>query len=183
MTKASNQKAIKTGSGIDWDDWLEFLDKSKARGLNHTELAKLAHQKIIENAKSKSPEWWAQSVAVAYEQHIGKRQPGQTCDGNFSVTVSKTVAGNMDDVLQKWVDAVQNADEFNSVKILLPAKISKTDKWRYWRCKLEDDSMISVNIQTKTDGHKSMLAINHDKLDAASAVEQWRNFWKEFKIQ
>ena len=68
----------------------------------------------------------------------------------------------------------------NEVKITSEKRISRTEKWRYWSCELEDDSKVSVNIQTKPDGQKSMLAINHDKLRSADAVEQWRSFWRQF---
>lgn len=68
----------------------------------------------------------------------------------------------------------------NEVKITSEKRISQTEKWRYWSCELEDDSKVSVNIQTKPDGQKSMLAINHDKLSSPDAVEQWRSFWRQF---
>lgn len=182
MTKPSNVKALETGSGISWNEWVEYLDSIRARELNHTEMAEKALAKILEIGKSKSPEWWAQGVTVAYEQHIGRRKPGQTCDGTFSVTVSKTIDGNMDSVLEKWVSRVDGLKVFNGLAITRQPSVSQTEKWRYWRCGMEDGSTISVNIQTKPNGEKSGLAINHDKLSDAADVEKWRGFWKSFEI-
>ena len=180
MQEPKNKKALETGSGIAWKDWLTTLEPHKT--LNHTEMAEVAQSKLLEIGKSKSPEWWAQGITVAYEQHIGRRQPGQTCDGNFSVTVTKTVPGAIDAALTAWLGLVANEVKFNGVKISIPGKISRSDRWRYWRCGLADGSKVSVNIQTKPSGDKSSLAINHDKLASAKDVESWRAFWKSFTL-
>lgn len=181
MIEPKNKKALETGSGIPWNTWLRFL-KPHAK-LDHTEMAKVVYAEIMRAGKSKSPEWWAQGVTVAYEQYIGRRLPGQTCEGNFSVTISKTMPGNMDDALAIWCDAISSQVKFNSVKITIPGKMSATDTWRYWRCGLEDGSRVSVNIQTKPGGDKSALAINHDKLSSSEDVEKWRAFWKTFSAK
>ncbi len=182
MTKPSNTKALETGSGITWNEWVAYLDSINAKQLNHTQLAVKTLEKINETGKSKSPEWWAQGVAVAYEQYTGKRKPGQRCDGDFSVTISKTLAGDMAQAMEQWQKSVSDITTFNGLKISKPGSVSKTDKWRYWRCGLEDGSTLSVNIQTKANGVKSSLAINHDKLSSADDVEKWRTFWKSFDV-
>lgn len=183
MATPGNIKALETGSGIDWETWVKTLDGLNARELDHTAIAKLALEKIREAGKSKSPEWWAQGVTVAYEQYIERRLPGQRCDGDFSVTVSKTICGDMDAALAKWVELTGKVKEFNGVKISDPGKVSQTDKWRYWRCGLEDGARLSVNFQTKPKGDKSSMAINHDKINDGSLVEPWRAFWKSFTAE
>lgn len=178
MSEPKNKKALETGSGIAWSEWLRFLDKYKQ--LDHTEMAKVALEKILEVGKSKSPEWWAQVITLAYEQYIGRRKVGQQHDGKFSVTVSKTVDGAMDEALRKWISHTSNATSFNNVAIKGEPRVSQTDKWRYWRCDLENGSKVAVNIQEKPGGQKSILAINHDQLSQAKDVEVWRAFWKSF---
>jgi hypothetical protein len=180
MSEPKNKKALETGSGIAWQAWLEFLQPY--RELDHTEMAKVAYKEIVRRGKSKSPEWWAQGATVAYEQHIGRRQVGQTCDGNFSVTVSRTVEADMDNALATWSETCEPLTSFNGVKITSIKRISQTEKWRYWRCDLEDGSKVSVNIQTKPAGNKSTLAINHDKLSSATDVDHWRTFWRDFSL-
>ncbi|MDO5665209.1 MAG: hypothetical protein Q4G63_08145 [Bacteroidia bacterium] len=182
MTKPSNVKALETGSGLLWGEWVQYLDSINAQELDHTAMAVKTLEKIREIGKSKSPEWWAQGVAVAYEQYIGRRKPGQRCDGDFSVTVSKTIDGAMDIALEKWMKRVDGVLEFGGVKISREPSVTQTEKWRYWRCGLEDGSTLSVNIQTKPNGIKSGLAINHDKLSEAGDVEKWRSFWKSFEV-
>lgn len=183
MKKPSNIKALESGSGIDWDTWVTTLDGLNARELDHTAIAKIALEKILAAGKSKSPEWWAQGVTVAYEQHIDRRQPGQRCDGDFSVTVSRTLDGDMDAALEKWVALAGTVKDFSGVKVSDPGKVSQTEKWRYWRCGLEDGARVSVNFQTKPGGAKSSMAINHDKIADGSLVEPWRAFWKSFTAE
>ena len=173
--KPTNIKALETGTGQSWEFWQEFLESIHAKDLAHDEIARKV------NAHGANA-WWSQGVTVAYEKHIGRRISGQTCDGDFQVTVSKTVAGNMDEALEKWVKSLDGMTEFDGVKITSEPSISQTEKWRYWRCGLEDKSAISVNIQTKTGGEKSSLAINHDNIQEAGDLEKWRKYWKTFAI-
>ena len=173
-----NVKALETGSGIRWETWLKLLEPHQ--DLSHTDMAKVAYEEIMKKGLAKSPEWWAQGVALAYEQHIGRRQPGQTCDGKFSVTVSKTYPGDMDRVLATWVEQVGEQREFQGDVMIGEPRLSQSEKWRYWRCTLDYGSIVSVNIQTKPSGDKSILAINHDKLESSEAVEAWRSYWRTF---
>lgn len=176
--KPGNIKALETGSGISWDDWLDFLEHYKE--LSHTDMARVVYEKIMEAGLSKSPEWWAQNVTVAYEQHIGRRKPGQQSSGSYSVTVSKTLDGDMDEVLHKWQGLVGEMREFNGSRVVGGARTSQTEKWRYWRCDFEDGSKLSVNIQQKPRVQKCIISVNHDKLKQADDVEKWRDFWKGF---
>lgn len=173
-----NAKALETGSGLAWSDWVAYLDAADAGRLDHTDLAKLVLARILEVGRSTSPEWWAQGVAIAYERHIGRREPGQTCDGSFSVTVSKTLPGDMDAVLRRWRARFDEVEEFDGVALRRGPASSSTERWRYWRCGLEDGSAISVNLQTKPAGDRTGLAVNHDRLGDAASVERWRAFWR-----
>ena len=51
--KPGNIKALETGSGISWDDWLDFLKDYK--DLDHAEMAKVVYEKIMEVGLSKAP--------------------------------------------------------------------------------------------------------------------------------
>lgn len=180
MNEPKNKEALKTGSGITWDRWLTFLEPH--RELNHTDMAKVVYAEIMRVGNSKSPEWWAQGVTVAYEQHIGRRQVGQQCDGKFSVTVTRTVPGDMDAALVLWREAMHDVRDIDGVDVMGEPRITSSDKWRYWKVDLADGSRVNVNIQTKPTGDKSMLAINHDKLSSADDVERLRAYWKSMKL-
>jgi len=177
MTKPANVKALETGSGTSWEDWLEFLEPH--RDLDHTAMAVLVREHIVGVGLSSSPEWWAQGVTLAFEQHIGRRKPGQRSGGTFSVTVSATANCGMDAALEAWTAAMDGAKELDGVALKGPARSSATEKWRYWRCTLDDGSAVSVNFQAKAGGLKTTVSANHDKIPDQSAVETWRTFWRQ----
>jgi len=172
MTKSANTEAIEKGTGKPWSEWLKFLDGINAKDLTHKEIA----EKVREHG---SDGWWAQGITVAYEQHIGRRVPGQDSSGEFSVSVTKTMNGNMDTALEAWIRLAGDRSEFNDVSVAEPGEISKTDKWRYWRATLSDDTRVLVTTTDKSPG-KSSLTVTSEKLPSAEAVEHWRGYWKTF---
>lgn len=176
MTKPSNTAAIEHGTGIEWPAWVEHLDALGGRELPHAELAAGAHR-LLEGRKGNAG-WWAQGVAVAYEQEIGRREPGQGCNGDFQVGVSKTYPGTLDEAIAAWRSLVDGLTEFGGVPMERPPTPSSTEKWRYWRVPLADGSRVSLDICASGNG-KSRLGINHTKLDSTVAVEHWRTVWKE----
>ena len=180
MVKPTNTAAIAQATGRAWDKWFSQLEDTGARTMNHTEIAQKALELMPDATDNK--EWWAQGVAVAFEQQAGLRKPGQSSDGDFKFSVSKTFAGDKDAALQAWLDEFGDRTEFNGVEIEGSASTSSTDKWRYWRIKLVDGTRVSVTIGDKPQG-KSSLAVEHSKLDSAEAIEYWRPLWKELLAQ
>src|SRR5262245_57645204 len=140
MTRAIDIAAVERGTGKAWRDWLAFLGQIGACQLPHKEVARRVRKECSVNG------WWAQSVAVAYEQHIGRRVPGQQGDGGFQVSVSKTFPGSMDTVLARWQAAVEGREQVAGIAITRGLEVSRTDQWRYWRCGLADGSRVSVGI-------------------------------------
>lgn len=177
MTSRPHQ-AIETGTGIIWSHWLTILEPHAT--LDHTALADRALAAIRSEGSSQNPEWWAQNVTVAFEQHIGRRVVGQKCDGSFSGGISKTLPGTMDDVLERITAATEDADTFANTPTSGAPTTSATDKWRYWRVKLADDSRVTITIQTKPGGDKSIAAVNHDKLPSAQVIDERKVWWREF---
>lgn len=172
MTKGINIESIEKATGKSWDEWLKFFDSIGAKDLSHKEIA----QKVHEDG---TPGWWSQNVTVAYEQHIGRRVPGQRSDGKFDVSVSKTIDGTMDEAFDKWLALVKDKKEFDGASVEGEPSTSKTEKWRNWRCKLADGSRIVVGIYQKASG-KAGLGLAHEKLSSAVQAEAKRAFWQEF---
>lgn len=170
--------AVETGTGIMWADWLDFFEPH--RELDHTAMAKLALDYIRAEGNSRSPEWWAQGVTVAYEQHIGRRKVGEQCDGSFAINASKTLPGTMDEILGKLVAAGAGRDEFAGIPIASEPTTSATEKWRYWRVKLDDGSRVSINVQQKPTGNKSVAAVNHDGLDSDAGADALKAWWRDY---
>jgi len=175
MTKPQNTDSIAAATGISWNDWVTFLDAQHAHELSHAEIARIAHKHI--SSQLKSAGWWAQGVAVAYEQSIGRRKAGQRTDGTFEVAVSRTVARARDEAFQTVVKAVEvyietSALETNNVRT------SHTPKRSYWKCDVKNSGTVTVSTELKTtDAIKSLCVITHAKLRAADEAARWKATW------
>lgn len=171
MTRAIDIAAVERGTGRAWRDWLAFLERIGARHLPHKEIARRVRDDCGVGG------WWAQSIAVAYEQDIGRRAPGQQCDGGFQVSVNKTCPGSMDAVLARWQAAMDGRKRLAGVAITRGADVSRTDKWCYWRCRLADGSRVSVGIGNRQPG-KAVLGLGHEGIGSPQAAARWRAFWR-----
>ena len=171
-TRPSNTAAIEKGTGRSWDGWLAFLESIGADKLSHKEIA----ERIA--ATGDASGWWAQSITVAYEQQIGRRVPGQDGDGAFQVSTTKTFPGTMDEALDAWVALIGDRKSLSDVAITRGPETSSTEKFRYWRCGLEDGSRVGVSIYQKAPG-KASIGLGHEKLESEAQVEHWRVFWKD----
>jgi hypothetical protein len=173
MQTAISAQAVIKGTGQPWSHWLNWLNGINAGDMPHKEIVAAliaAHPLSL---------WWAQMLTVQYEQIIGRRVAGQDCSGSFSVSVSKTLPGSLDDALAYWLALVANSSEFSDIAVSRSPAISHTDKWRYWRCGLADGSRVNVNISQKS-ADKSSLSIQHEKLESSEQVEHWRSYWKTY---
>ncbi len=166
-------EAVEKATGKDWAEWFTILSQEKADKLQHSEIAKLM------SGKYKVDGWWAQSIAVEYERHLGRRQVGQVKDGTFQTAVSKTLPGNMDQVFELWLNAVRDIKEFNSIPLAEKPAISKSEKWRYWRVDLQDGSKVTITVGAKS-AEKSILTFSNEKLKSQNDIEPWKAFWKDY---
>lgn len=173
-SRASNIPAIEKATGIEWSQWVQHLAACGAQQLSHERIAQEAARHMPEQLPN--PGWWAQSVAVAYEQHIGRRLPGQAGDGTFQFSVSRTVNADLDTALAGWEQLTAGREEFNEVALDGPARTSGSEKWRYWRASLADGSKVSVDIGRK--GPKSTVAVSHSKLRDPGQVDRWKGYWR-----
>lgn len=175
MTRPSNTQAIESSTGISWQEWTEYL--GDYRELDHKAMAKKAFEKLSAASSVSNPGWWAQNVTVAYEQHIGRRTPGQLKDGSFSVSVTKTIDSDMDTAMELWQKLVDGLDDSGG-QVISEVEVSKTEKWRYWRANMSDGTRLIVSTQNKPSGGKSILSITQSKLSDAKNVEKRRTYWK-----
>lgn len=180
MVKPSNTTGIANGTGRPWDEWVELLESAGAREMNHTEIARLVLANMPESVER--AEWWAQGTAIAYEQHAGLRVPGQSCDGDFQLSTSKTYAGDKDLALEAWQAVVAGAEEFGGVPIESDPSVTSTEKWRYWRVPMADGTRVAVNFSDKPGG-KASVGVNHTKLDSAEAIAFWKPIWRDLLSQ
>lgn len=169
MTSMSDD-AVKAATGRDWSGWRAFLDGSGAADKPHKQIASDLYAAGM-------PGWWAQMVTVEYERMIGRRAVGQRCDGAYSASASRTVAGDMDAALTRWLAAVGDRANYDGVLAESVPRVSKTANWRYWKVDLKDGSRVSVTICEKAAG-KATIGVGHEKIGDAEAAARWKLWWK-----
>jgi hypothetical protein len=172
-----SEKSVLDATGKTWDEWYGILDEAGAGEMTHQQIVAW----LYEHAGLHQG-WWCQSVTVAYEQRIGRRELGQTCDGDYSAAASRTLAGSPDDVLQRWSGHMLGVREFNGVPLEAEPTTSTTEKWRYWRAKLVDGSRVNVTIGGKGGGQgsdKALLGLGHDKIADKAAADDWKAYWRK----
>lgn len=114
---------------------MDFLDGIRARELTHAVIVPLVQKELegLDVGELGNHGWWAQGITVGYEQHIGRRLPGQKSDGTFACSASKTVPGTMDDALTAWIALVDGRATFLDRELVSEPTTSATARWRYWR--------------------------------------------------
>jgi len=91
---AAERVAAATGQAP--DEWYALLDAADGRSIGHTAIAANLVTLGVDP-------WWAQGVAIGYEQSRGLRIPGQRSDGTFAVSASRQVPGEREAVLDRIV--------------------------------------------------------------------------------
>ena len=170
MVKPINTQAIEKSTQTRWDDWCAYLDGAGAATLDHNSIVKTA--RLFKPISG----WWAQGVAVAYEQRIGRRKPGQTSDGLFSVSISRTVGGTWEQVHKTWCDFASSLTAIDGQTIVTSPTTSATPKRLYWRCKFEDKSGAIVSMEAKTPS-KVLIVVEHSKLLLEAQINERKRSW------
>jgi hypothetical protein len=154
MTTNSRLQPIERATNKSWDEWLQFMEKIDAKHMTHHEIA----TKVLEELMGKvtNPAWWAQSVAVAYEQHIGKRLPGQRPDGSFQTSVSKATDLGMQELMDKWTDFAAKDKEVLDI-IGADVRVSGTENRITWRTKSKDGATIIMMSEPKGGNTASVI--------------------------
>jgi hypothetical protein len=165
----TSDEAVRKNTGRTWDEWFRLLDRWSAKDKKHPEIVRwLSGEHEVDG-------WWAQSVAVAYEQERGMRAPGQRADGTYSVSASKTIAVPLetlfeafhdDGVRERWLGEY----EF-TVRTARPTK-TMTAAWE------DGSTRLTVGFYAKGAG-KSQVALAHERISEPEQVDGLKAFWRE----
>ena len=173
MTKPINTISIEKATHKSWEQWVKELDESGAQKLTHTELARKLYDLLDGSVDNHG--WWAQGITVAYEQHTGKRVPGQLANGLFELAISKTTTMPRDVLFQKVVSWFEEQSKLNGFELTKP-RSSETPKRSTWRCDLADGSKFSATVEDS--GEKARLVLSHTAIPTQSEAEEWRMYWR-----
>ena len=146
-------EAVERATGRSWDDWLVYMASIDAQRLSHHEIASALLTEL--EGKVDNLGWWAQATAVAYEQYVGRRVPGQRPDGTFQTSVSRSTSLDMDALIAAWT-AFAAADEDVLERIIGDVRVSGTANRITWRTKGRDGTALMVISEPKKGGTASL---------------------------
>lgn len=173
-TRETSIAGIERATGRDWAAWMAYFDAHNARTLKHPEIAKLALAELPEDMQSRH--WWGQGVAIAFEQQVGLRVPGQSSTGTFRVSATRTMALDRDAAVAAWVAAYGDRQDHLGHPVGTP-RPSRTEKRTFWRIPLEGAGKVEVAAVAKDD-ERSILTVSQDGIPDQDQIEEWRTHWK-----
>jgi uncharacterized protein YndB with AHSA1/START domain len=152
-----------------WDEWFELLDDQDATKWGHADIARwLSEAHGVEG-------WWAQTIAVGFEQARGMRAPGQSSDGSFNGNASKTINVSAEDLFDAFADDSRRAEWLPDAS-LTPTTTNRPKSFRAtWQ---EGPSRVVVWLTPKGDT-KTQVAIQHEKLPDADTAAEMKAYWRE----
>jgi hypothetical protein len=160
---------VKARTGKGWDEWFAALDKAGAARLDHKGITAILHGKM------KVGPWWGQMIAVSYERARGIRAVNQKCDGEFAVSVSKTLPVDLSTLYAATADDKQRTRWFPKGAF----KVSSQTKDKYYRGAWgKDGARLEINFYAKGEG-KAQINVQVNKLADSDAVESERAAWKK----
>lgn len=167
-TKKISDEAVAAKTGKNWQKWFKILDSKKAKDLDHKGIVAV----LYKNYKQIGG-WWCQMIAVSYEQERGLRKEHEKCDGQFEISVGKTIDSSIGSVFKAWLDPKICAKWLGNQKFT----ITKSTKDKSIRAKWSDDTRVSVNFCAKGSA-KCQVVVQHMKLTEAQ-VNKTKSFWQK----
>lgn len=172
ITEKLTSDALRGATGKDWPQWFAVLDAWGATSRNHTEIAR--HVREDHGVDG----WYAQSVAVGYEQERGLREVGQSSTGQWRTSGSKTIAASPAEVIEAFADEAVRRRWLPDANLTLrthrPAKSVTAD----FKDAEGTTTRISVTLTVK-DPEKTVVGVGHEKLRDAAEVAAYKVFWRE----
>jgi hypothetical protein len=165
---AIGEAKVKAATGRGWMGWFVILNTMKATSLPHKEVAKRLR------AEHGAPDWWAQTIAVAYERARGGRKKNERAGGTFAVNVTKVMPVALPKLFATATSEQTRKSWFP------PGAFEETSKTKdkYWRGKWKSGSKLEFGFYAKAEG-KSQIALEISKLASAADVEKQRAVWKK----
>jgi hypothetical protein len=161
--------AIRERTGKNWAQWFAALDKAGAAKLDHKAIAAMLNDRMDVGP------WWGQMIAVSYERARGLRAMNQKCDGQFSVSVSKTLSVELAKLYAATADEAVRSCWFPKGGF----KLSSQTRDKYFRGAWgKNGARLEINFYDKGEG-KSQINVQVNRLESSAAVEAERETWKK----
>jgi hypothetical protein len=164
--------AIRENTGRGWDEWVELVDAGPGRGAGHTAIAAWVGEHPGVSG------WWAQSVTVGYERITGLRVPGQRPDGTFSVSRSRLLDVDRDELRALLDDDAARADLVPGLT-LAPRSRPGVRSPRFGVVDADGEHGVAM-FSLDPAGSRLRLTVTHERLGAAAEAELWKAWWADW---
>lgn len=161
--------AVEKATGKRWEQWFTELDHAGAASWPHKQIAKHVHEGYMTTF------WWAQSIAVAYENKRGLREKHEMPDG-YQIQRTKRIQASPDAVWKLWTDP-ERRETWLSESAGAAVRSIREDK-RNIRLDWPDGSRVLVGVRA-LDAEKSECGVQQSKLADATAAEEAKAFWAQ----
>jgi len=160
-------------TGRSWDDWFTLLEEWGAARRKHGEIARwLVDEHGVDG-------WWSQGITVRYEQELGLRVPGQSSDGLFSASASKTIAAPVERLFAAFTDAKLRRRWLSGTKLT----VRTANEPKTLRADVVSGSgRIAVGFVPKANG-KAQVSLLHERLVDADEAARMKGFWRERLVE
>ncbi len=169
ITEKLSAAVLSESTGKDWIGWFAVLDKWGAQRRGHTEIARHLREEHGVNG------WHAQSITVGYEQERGLREVGQSCNGTWEASASRTVDVAAARITEAFVDETVRRQWLPDADLSLRTHREGKSLTADWD---GGTSRISVFLTVKGPS-KTQVGLGHHKLEDADAVAAYKEFWRE----
>ena len=159
---------IKESTGCTWERWVWTLDQVSAHNWPHREIAQYVKEKY------KVPDWWTQAVTVGYERIKGLRAKGQRRTGSWEASKSRTMDAPVGKLFRSFKQPKLRTAWLNGAKVVLRTSVPNKSVRMTW----EDGSSVEAYF-TSRGRSKSVVAIQHTKLESRESAERMKAFWGE----
>lgn len=163
---------VRENTGRAWDAWVEVIDAGPGRAAGHAEIA--AWLRDDQGVGG----WWAQTVTVGYERITGVRLPGQMPDGTFSVSRSRTLDLDADELRAAFLDDDDRAVLFSGIVGALRSRpTAKTLRFAVADGASGADVGV-VSLAVDRAKGRTRLTVTHAGLPTFDAGEAWKEYWR-----
>lgn len=162
-----SDEAVRARTGRGWEDWFSLIEREDGGDLSHRELARFLDD------RHEAGGWWSQTIAVAYEQHTGRRAPHQEAGGSFRASASRTLHVDGGEVHRCFTDAEQRQKWID-----VPLEIRHATPPKSVRISWPDGTDVAVWISAQGEG-RCRVAVEHGRLPSSDDVPPLKTFWKD----
>ena len=166
--RGPSDETIAQRTGRPWEEWLADLE---AWGASEHRLSAIYRWLMEEHGVEG---WWAMTLAVRYEKHIGRRVLGQR-GKVFTAGASKTIAASAQAVFDAFHQPEQRARWIPDVELSVrTAKPPRTARFNVG----DGTERLIVGIDAKGD-QRATVHVEHERLADAEAATASREAWRE----